>query len=92
MPARVKTAPRPALKRGLFSSLVTVEVATSRAVAPGFDRAWEEDWRMESRAERYWCHWEAGRLERVMLPQPPWMIIRGFVGRGFSEEGDIVDD
>ena len=35
VPLRVKTAPRPALNRGLFSSCVTVAVAMSSAVAHG---------------------------------------------------------
>jgi hypothetical protein len=29
-------------------------------------------------------------LERVMLPQPPWMIMRGLVGGVFFEEKDMV--
>jgi hypothetical protein len=30
-------------------------------------------------------------LERDMLPQPPWMIIRGVVWGGFPDGEDMVD-
>lgn len=40
VPARVKTAPRPQLKRGFSSRAVTAAVAASRALVPLRRRAW----------------------------------------------------
>ena len=80
VPARVKTAPRAELKRGLFSRAVTALVAISRAVAVGsVERRVEWECRIWRRAARWACQRGGGRLERVMLPQPPWRIMSGWV-------------
>jgi len=37
------------------------------------------DSRTWRRADRYWASAVAGRFSRVILPAPPWMMIRGFI-------------
>jgi len=92
VPSRVKTAPRPELKSGLFSRAVTALVAISRAVADGsWVRRAEWERRISRRAVRWVPQREGGRLERVMAPAPPWSIMRGWVEGGFDGEAWKVD-
>ena len=92
VPARVKTAPRPELKSGLFSRAVTTLVAISRDVALGSEeRRAEWECKIERSAARWARQRAGGRLERVMLPQPPWRIIRGVVWGGFPDGEDMMD-
>ena len=85
MPARVKTAPRPQLKSGFSSSCVTADVAASRALLPLARRA-SVAARMERSALRYVAQDAVGRLAGVMLPAPPWMMMRGLVIVGLLGE------
>lgn len=86
IPSRVKTAPWPELKSGLFSRSVTAKVAASRADVEELAKRGKEDgevrkWcacaRIERRLSWKWLYSEGERFEGVMLPAPPWMMMRG---------------
>ena len=65
-------------------------MAISRAVALGsWERRAECECRIAWRAVRCDSQRDGGRLERVILPAPPWIIMRGVVWGGF-EEVDMV--
>ena len=85
VPAHVKTAPLPALKRGSSSNSETAWVATSRAVACGLSRS-EEAEKITARRDLRYAAWAAGvRFAREILPAPPWMIIRGCIVDEFDD-------
>lgn len=99
MPSRVKTAPCPELKRGLFSRRETAKVTVSSAeaveeVARGNEegdvrKRWDAA-TIFRRESWYALYFAGGRLEGRILPAPPWMIRRGVIGVGFSLTYSIV--